>query len=162
VKVRDLYATRPHIEERAPSPQPPPTSCPAGDNSPQPEADGPLCSCGIPARFDDTTATGSRIYRCDRCGYAAIVPQEPGKPYTLTPEEEQWHGGFYAAVHFLRAKLTTPQPIAPLIQEWAGTQDKPTGRNLDALMEARWALNVSAYEGEDGKMWWRLPQSTLQ
>jgi hypothetical protein len=121
------------------------------------EPSTPLCSCGIPATLSDATGAGSQIYCCHQCGYAAIVPTEPGKPYTLTEEEKALYGGFYAAVHFLRVKLTTPQPIASLIQEWAKTE-----RSLDILMEARWALKVTACEGEDGAMWWTLPQPTLQ
>jgi len=40
--------------------------------------------------------------------------------------------------------------------------DTPTGRSIDALMEARWALRVEAYEGEDSRLWWRLPAETVQ
>lgn len=66
------------------------------------------------------------------------------------------------AVTWLREKLTFPQRIAPLIAAWAGTLDLPTGRNLDAFMQARWTLGVEAYEGEDGRLWWRLPHETMQ
>lgn len=57
------------------------------------------------------------------------------------------------ATAWLRAKLAAPQHIAPLIAEWAGERDGSTGRWIDDLMEARWALRVEAYEGEDGRLW---------
>ena len=66
------------------------------------------------------------------------------------------------AAAWLHAKLTVPQRIAPLVAEWVGTMDTPTGRSIDALMEARWALRVEAYEGEDSRLWWRLPAETVQ
>lgn len=63
----------------------------------------------------------------------------------------------------LRAKLTLgPQHIAPLIAEWVGTLNKPTGRSVDDLLQARWCLKVEAYVGEDGRLWWRLPQVVMQ
>lgn len=55
-----------------------------------------------------------------------------------------------------------PQLIAPLIAEWVGTLDHPTGRSLDMLMQARWTLDVEAYVGEDDQLWWQLPQETVQ
>jgi len=66
------------------------------------------------------------------------------------------------AVCWLRSKLSQPQPIAPLIAEWAGERDGSTGRWIDELMQARWTLAVQAYAGPDGKMWWRLPHATVQ
>lgn len=66
------------------------------------------------------------------------------------------------AVTWLRAKLRTPQHIALVIAEWPGTPARPTGRSLDTLMEARWALEVEAYAGTDNRLWWRLPQVTVQ
>lgn len=61
------------------------------------------------------------------------------------------------AVSWLRERLTTPQHIAPVIAEWVGTMDNPTGRDVDDLMSARWTLRVDAYVGEDERLWWRLP-----
>ncbi|MGE0826050.1 MAG: hypothetical protein AB7P18_28480 [Candidatus Binatia bacterium] len=66
------------------------------------------------------------------------------------------------ATHWLRAKLATPQLIAPLIAEWVGTVDSPTGRSLDTLMQARWAVGVTAFVGGDGRLWWTLPQEAVQ
>ena len=66
------------------------------------------------------------------------------------------------AVTWLRSKLPIPQHIAPLIAEWIGSLDRPTGRSLDMLMQARWTLDVEAYVGEDDRLWWRLPQETVQ
>src|SRR5262245_44271747 len=67
------------------------------------------------------------------------------------------------AVAWLRQHLAAgPQRIAPLLAEWLGTVDTPTGRNLDDLMDARFVLGISAHLGTDNRMWWRLPQPTLQ
>ena len=66
------------------------------------------------------------------------------------------------AMTWLRSRLTTPQHIADLISEWVGTLDRPTGRNLDMLMQARWTLDVEAYVGDDDRLWWQLPQKTVQ
>jgi hypothetical protein len=64
---------------------------------------------------------------------------------------------------WLRAKLAHgPSCIAPLIAEWVGTLDNPTGRLLDDLTQARWALSVQAYVGDDNRLWWRLPKGTMQ
>lgn len=62
------------------------------------------------------------------------------------------------AVLWLRAKLASgPQHIAPLVAEWVGTLDHPTGRDVDDLMAARWTLGVHAYIGDDDRFWWTLP-----
>jgi hypothetical protein len=66
------------------------------------------------------------------------------------------------AVSWLRAKLASPQRIAPLVAECVGERDGSTGRWMDDLMEARWALRVIAYVGNDDRLWWRLPQETVQ
>jgi len=66
------------------------------------------------------------------------------------------------AASWLSTKLSTPQRIAPLIAEWVGSLDNPTSRNLDDLMQARWALKVEAYVGEDNRLWWRLPHEAVQ
>src|SRR2546422_10633478 len=50
------------------------------------------------------------------------------------------------AVTWLREKLTPgPRHIAPLIVEWVGERDGATGRWVDDLMAARWALNVTPF-----------------
>jgi len=67
-----------------------------------------------------------------------------------------------SAMTWLRSKLTTPQRIAPLISEWLGTMDQPTGKSIDDLMNARWTLGVHAYIGDDERFWWRLEQETRQ
>jgi hypothetical protein len=66
------------------------------------------------------------------------------------------------AMTWLRSKLTTPQHIALLISEWVEGLDAPTDHDVDALMQARWTLDVEAYVGEDDRLWWRLPQETVQ
>ena len=66
------------------------------------------------------------------------------------------------ATSWLRAKLASPQHIGVLIREWAGQRDGDTGRWVDDLMAARWALSAQAFEGDDGLMWWRLPHPTVQ
>lgn len=68
---------------------------------------------------------------------------------------------------WLQTKLSTgPLRISTLIFEWceSGSGDRPRERTrLDKLMDARWALAIDAFVGDDGKMWWRLPQQgTLQ
>lgn len=82
------------------------------------------------------------------------LPPEAVPPLTSETEAE--------AVLWLRAKLTTPQRIGPLIREWAGERDGSTGRYIDDLMAARWALSAQAFIDDDDKCWWRLPHSTLQ
>jgi hypothetical protein len=67
-----------------------------------------------------------------------------------------------AAMSWLKAKLSTPQHIADVITEWVGTVDRPTGRDVDDLLQVRWALKVEAYTGKDTRMWWRLPQRSMQ
>lgn len=66
------------------------------------------------------------------------------------------------AITWLRTRLTMPQHIAPLIAEWVGPLDRPTGRDVDILMQARWTLEVHAYIGIDERFWWRLPQEMVQ
>ena len=66
------------------------------------------------------------------------------------------------AMTWLQARLTVPHRLAPLLAEWLGTLDKPTGRSLDMLMGARWALGADVYVGDDGRFWWRLPKGTIQ
>jgi hypothetical protein len=66
------------------------------------------------------------------------------------------------AMNWLRSRLITPEHIAPLLADWLGTIDQPTGRNIDALIDARWALGIDAYIGDDGRLWWRLPRGTVQ
>ena len=66
------------------------------------------------------------------------------------------------ALAWLRVKLSTPQHIASLVAEWAGERDGATGWWIDDLMEARWALRVESYAGEDSRLWWRLPHETVQ
>jgi hypothetical protein len=75
-----------------------------------------------------------------------IEPKKSGQP---RDEKQRW-------------LWSLPQHIAPLLAGWVGTLDRPTGRSLNALMHARWALGVMAYEGEDGRLWWQLPQVTVQ
>jgi hypothetical protein len=89
-------------------------------------------------------------------------PTKPSKPPYLVqketppppePEAETW----------LQAQMASgPVHIAPLIAAWVGTLDHPTGRSIDALMEARWKLGVEAYVGEDDRFWWQLPGDSLQ
>ena len=64
------------------------------------------------------------------------------------------------AIAWLRVKLSTPQHIALVVAEWVATFDRPSGRNLDTLMQVRWVLDVHAYVGKDNRLWWRLPQET--
>src|SRR5262245_46178507 len=70
------------------------------------------------------------------------------------------------ATAWLRSKLSTPQHIASLIAEWVGPIDRLSSRDIglriDELTEARWTLGVMAYEGDDGRFWWRLLQNTVQ
>jgi hypothetical protein len=70
------------------------------------------------------------------------------------------------ATAWLRSRLSAPQRIAPLIAEWVGPLDNLSSRDIsihiDKLMDARWTLGVAAYEGEDGRFWWRLPHDTVQ
>jgi TubC N-terminal docking domain len=66
------------------------------------------------------------------------------------------------AVTWLRAQLNIPGRIAPIIAEWVGERDGISGRWIDDLMAARWTLGVEAYAGEDGRMWWRVPQTYVQ
>ncbi len=65
------------------------------------------------------------------------------------------------AVTWLRTKLITPQRIAPLVAAWVGERDGSTGRWIDDLMQARWALKVEAYIGEDDRFWWRLTGTSV-
>ena len=70
------------------------------------------------------------------------------------------------ATTWLRSKLSAPQHIASLIAEWVGPIDSPFPRDIgiriEKLMEVRWTLSVVAYEGEDGRFWWRLPHNPVQ
>jgi hypothetical protein len=67
------------------------------------------------------------------------------------------------ATVWLRAKLGAgPQHIASLVAEWVGTMNDPTGRDLDDLMQARWALKIEAYMGKDARLWWRLSAESVQ
>ena len=67
------------------------------------------------------------------------------------------------AVTWLREKLTFPQRIAHIVAAWVGERDGSTGRWIDDLMAAGWALGVEAYvEEDDHRMWWRLPHVTVQ
>lgn len=100
---------------------------------------------------------------------AEILPflqEHPAVPVHPTPEPvsflDDGREGESEAVTWLHARLITPQHIAPLIAEWLGTLDRPTGRNLDDLMSARWTLEVEAYIGEDERFWWRLPRAMEQ
>jgi hypothetical protein len=87
--------------------------------------------------------------------FPIVIAPEDTPPLTSETEAES------QAVLWLHAKLTTPQDIAPLIAEWCGQRDGDTGRWMKDLMAARWALSVQAYEGDDGRMWWRLPTPTI-
>ena len=69
------------------------------------------------------------------------------------------------AVLWLRHKLVTgPQRIGDLMKVWtAEVVGHPTNEisaRIDLLKEARRLLSVEAFEGEDGKMMWRLPVVT--
>jgi hypothetical protein len=66
-----------------------------------------------------------------------------------------------AAVIWLRERLTSPQHIAVLVAEWVGPLERPTGKDVDDLMAARWVLGVVAFVGADGRCWWRLPVKTV-
>jgi len=113
------------------------------------------------------------LSRCQELG-ATFSPGSDGKlkvkapaplPAHLLQELKQHKPEILAilkAISFLRAKLTTPQRIGPLILEWTGERDGSTGRWVDDLMAARWALNVQAFIDDDDKCWWRLPHPTLQ
>ena len=45
------------------------------------------CGCGQPVPLSEETERGSQHYVCPNCGSFAVVPREPGKPYTPPPGE---------------------------------------------------------------------------
>lgn len=112
------------------------------------------------------------LARCQELG-ASLTPSSDGKLKVRAPaplpeelqDELKRHKAevltLLEACAWLRSKLTTPQRIAPLIAEWVGTLDRPTGRTMDALMQARWTLGVQAYVSEDDRHWWRLPPAKV-
>jgi hypothetical protein len=114
------------------------------------------------------------LTRCLELG-ATLTPGPEGKlkiqapaplPEELRQELKQRKPEILAlleATSWLHTKLNPgPQRIPPLIAEWVGTLDNPTGRSLDALIQARWALKVEAYVGEDDRLWWQLPVEMVQ
>jgi hypothetical protein len=72
-----------------------------------------------------------------------------------------------AAMAWLRSRLALgPQQIADLFSEWCadvvGRPSPEISARMDLLNDARWALEVEAFIGEDERFWWRLPQQTRQ
>jgi hypothetical protein len=113
------------------------------------------------------------LVRCQKLG-ASLTPSPDGKLKVRAPaplpeelrEALKRHKAeilpLLDAMTWLRQKLTAPQRIALLVAEWVSTLNRPTGRNVDLLLQARWTLGVHAYEGEDGRFWRHLPQKTVQ
>jgi hypothetical protein len=117
------------------------------------------------------------LARCQELG-AIFAPGPDGKlkvrapsplPADLQQELKQRKAEVLALLEvtiWLRAKLASPQHIAALVAEWVGPIDKLSSRDIsmriDDLMEARWTLGVTAYVGEDDRLWWELPQTRVQ
>lgn len=118
------------------------------------------------------TDAQSLLIRCQELG-ATLAPGPDGKlrvrapaplPEGLRQELKRRKREVLAlleAVAWLRAKLIAPQRIADLIRQWVGERDGINGRWIDDLMAARWALGVQPYLGEDGRSWWKLPETSL-
>ena len=71
------------------------------------------------------------------------------------------------AMSWLRSQLAAePKHISDLFFEWcAGVVGRPSPEidaRIDLLNNARWALGVEAYIGEDERFWWRLPREIEQ
>jgi len=77
------------------------------------------------------------------------------------------------AMEWLKPRLAEPKRIADLISEWCGGKlvldrdqtvrweggrDGLNGRDIDALLAARWQLKLYPFTGDDGLSWWRLPE----
>ncbi len=81
-----------------------------------------------------------------------------------------------AAMEWLKPRLAEPQRIADLISEWCGGtcvlgrdgverweggRDGTNSHDIDALLAARWQLNVYAYWADDCS-WWAMPEEWEQ
>jgi hypothetical protein len=120
---------------------------------------------GVAAKLIEECKSRGISLRPGEGGKLKVSPPPERLPSDLVAELKQHKAEVFplvVAMTWLRSRLTTTQHIAPILAEWLGTIDRPTGRSLDVLMDARWALGVDAYIGDDGRLWWRLPQRTMQ